>query len=507
MDMPTSDTRGGRRGRPTAAQVVALGLVAASFGSAIWLLEERPVAEEVELLPGTVLPSSEMALVEAAFDRAELIDHRTESGRVFVPRQRQASYMRALVDAEALPREFGSSLRRALENESPWRSRAVQEEMLRVAIQDELAHVICSMPGIERAAVLYDGGEPRPFPGTEPQRAATASVNVGTEADAVLEPERVQAIRVLVAASIAGLEPERVAVTDLRSGQVHAGPLDAAMPGDDVEFARRVARERHLAAKLRQALGFIRGVVVDVTLAPTGSAPPPQHDTVDPHLPRQRQRVADANAPAEIDLETPSVAPPPEPRPVPAPSLIVNVAVPESFLRTAAAGDRGGDRVGHPEAAAAEERERDRLATHVRNLLPPPAHAEDHRIIVTFYPTPAIPSPPPATAASRATRDPSTAKGSGSTVSRVVEELRGALERGDPAAVPRQVWLVVAAGCAAIVLWFVLRDTSAPRGRRERTRRRGHPAIDWQDVGAPGQAALDEEGLAGLSEPPRGVAA
>jgi predicted negative regulator of RcsB-dependent stress response len=64
--------------------------------------------------------------------------------------------MRALVDAEALPREFGGSLRRALEKNSPWQSRAVQDELLRVATQEELSLVICSMPGIERAAVLYD---------------------------------------------------------------------------------------------------------------------------------------------------------------------------------------------------------------------------------------------------------------------------------------------------------------------------------------------------------------
>ena len=146
------------RGRPrvTPAQIVGIGLVAASLGWAAWLLRDRPISEEVELLPGTVLPSSELAIVEAAFDRAQLVGHRTESGRVWVPRPRQSAYMRALVDAEALPREFGSSLRRALENNSPWQSRAVQEEMLRVAVQEELAHVICSMPGIERASVLYD---------------------------------------------------------------------------------------------------------------------------------------------------------------------------------------------------------------------------------------------------------------------------------------------------------------------------------------------------------------
>jgi len=131
---------------------VGIGLVAASLGWAAWLLRDRPISEEVELLSGTVLPSSEMAIVEAAFDRAQLTDHRTEGGRVWVPRQRQSAYMRALVDAEALPREFGSSLRRALENNSPWQSRAVQEEMLRVAIQEELAHVICSMPGIRLSA-------------------------------------------------------------------------------------------------------------------------------------------------------------------------------------------------------------------------------------------------------------------------------------------------------------------------------------------------------------------
>jgi len=37
---------------------------------------------------------------------------------------------------------------------------------------------------------------------------------------------------VTVAARHAGLEAERVAVTDLRSGQVHVGPLDAATPGN-----------------------------------------------------------------------------------------------------------------------------------------------------------------------------------------------------------------------------------------------------------------------------------
>ncbi|MFM7243590.1 MAG: hypothetical protein ACKO40_05350, partial [Planctomycetaceae bacterium] len=70
--MESNDTSAAARGsfRPGPAQVIALGLVAASIGWAAWLLRDRPTSEEVELLPGTVLPSSELAIVEAAFDRA-----------------------------------------------------------------------------------------------------------------------------------------------------------------------------------------------------------------------------------------------------------------------------------------------------------------------------------------------------------------------------------------------------------------------------------------------------
>ena len=118
MDAHHSSTSRGRQPLVSPAQVIALGLVAASIGWAAWLLRDQPIREETELLSGSVLPSSELAIMEAAFDRAQLTDYRTEGGRVYVPRSRQSAYMRALVDAEALPREFGGSLRRALANKT-----------------------------------------------------------------------------------------------------------------------------------------------------------------------------------------------------------------------------------------------------------------------------------------------------------------------------------------------------------------------------------------------------
>jgi len=411
----------------TPAQVIALGLVLASIGWAAWLLRDRPANDEVELLAGTALPSSEMAIMEAAFDRAQLNDHRTDGGRVWVPRSRQSAYMRALVDAEALPREFGGSLRRALEKNSPWQSRAVQGEMLRAATQEELSLVICSMPGIERAAVLYDTESHHSLEGGGP--AKTASVNVRTQPDMELDTARIQAIRVLVSASIAGLTPERVAVTDLRSGRVHAGPLEAeadraatALAAADPALARQAAHEHHLATKVRQSLAFMKGATVDVSVdfsrAESAALPvPPRPEDLQSQPSTDQvtnaaaapatgsmtatQKPADANAPAEIRprsaiivaSEPPASPPPalaaPPARPIAADvpeSILVSIAVPDSYFQIAcrAAMERAGQPTLEPMAIEAHETER--IRRHVLSLLPATRDPSQRRVLITSFP-------------------------------------------------------------------------------------------------------------------------
>jgi type III secretory pathway lipoprotein EscJ len=490
------ESRSPRRG-VSPAQAIALGLVAAAVGWAGWLVHERPAAEEVELLPGSVLPSSELAIVEAAFDRAQLTDHRCEDGRIWVPRPRQSAYMRALVDAEALPREFGSSLRRAIETNSPWQSRTAQEEHMRVALQEELAHVICSMPGIERAAVLYDVADRGGIDGglaAGPVR--TASVNVRTQPDVELEPARVQAIRVLVAASIAGLDAERVAVTDLRSGRVHAGPL--ATPGAesdaavDRELARRVAHEKHLAAKVRQALGFVKGAVVDVSVAFTAAShPAPAIPAPRPERTHRRQRPAAANAPAEVggdfavvDAEAAAAAAPPASGPAHdgPEAIVVSIAVPEAYFAAAVRSGRDRDPAADP--AAIEANERQRLAEHVRALLPATPRAEDRRVAITSYPdqrgardsrTAVAASLPPAASP----HEPSRAlRVAGETAAAAWE----AVSRGDLAAVPREAWIIAGAAAGLLLVLALARRPAVDADHRESRPRRRQPRIDWSAV-------------------------
>lgn len=484
--------------RPTAAQVVALGLVAASIGWAAWLVRDRPGSEEVELLPGTVLPYDQLALVEAAFDRAQLSGHRTEEGRVWVPRPRQSAYLRALVDADALPRDFGSSLRRAVENNNPWQSRAAQEEMLRIAVQDDLQHVINSMPGIERAAVFYDVGERSGFH-DGPTR--TASVSVRTQPDVELEPARVQAIRVLVAASIAGLEAERVAVTDLRSGRVFSGQLDEAVEEPDAavdaDLARRMAHERRLAVKVRQALGFVKGAVVDVTVTFPAVEPAPVIAAVpvvvEPALPKLEQRVADANAPAEIGppappppVEEPAVIAREPARAVGPDTILVAVAIPDTYLRSAVQAALARDPSADP--AEVENRERERLVAHVRTILPPTPRPDDCRVVMTEFPVVGARGsrPPLAAAPMHAPVSASPAGPSATppkTPGEILDATSAALARRDLQAVPREAWLAVIAVAAGVLAILVLWTATDGQPRRGRPRRRG-PRIDWDGLAA-----------------------
>jgi type III secretory pathway lipoprotein EscJ len=468
MDARSFSPTSGRQPLLSPAQVIALGLVAASLGWAAWLLRDRPIREEAELLAGSVLPSSELALMEAAFDRAQLTDYRTEGGRVYVPRSRQSAYMRALVDAEALPREFGGSLRRALANNSPWQSRAVQAELLRVATQDELSLVLCSMPGIERAAVLYDVEEQHGLSGGT---VKTASVSIRTQPDAELDATRIQAIRVLVAASIAGLSPERVAVTDLRNGRVFAGPLEAADEAEtDPALARRLAYERALAAKLRQALAYVKGVVVDVTAEFVAADSP------------SPQKPADANAPAELPAAPPAAAPekPRLARGDVLASLHVSIAIPAAYLEAV----RASGALDAAASTAADAAEIDRIRDLAARMLPATARPEGCRVVVTSFPTPgSAPRPAPAQAAAR---DASAPADHPISLQEVVAQVVSGDVRFDSQAVPREILVAagsVIAGLLAAILWV-----TGARRRPAYAAHQGnpprHPRIDWSQIDA-----------------------
>jgi hypothetical protein len=305
-----------------------------------------------------------------------------------------------------------------------------------------------------------------------------------------------------VAASIAGLEPERVAVTDLRSGHVHAGPLspvEAAEPPPvaDPALARQIAHEHHLVMKVRQGLAFVKGAVVDVTVTfADDSALPP---AVEPNLPPRQQRVADANAPAEVALtEVAAVAP------VNAPSregcidsIVVSVAVPETWFDAAVRAARQRDT--QMAVAEVDRQEEERLRGHILELLPPLSRADGRRVVITRFPVVSSrPEPPPRPMAAAPSPTPPAAPGSQtataapaampSTIGEYIDVTIQAVVDGRFGDVPREVWMVVTAKCSAILAYILFRsgmrrEGPSPHPRvADADRRSPRSRIDWTTV-------------------------
>lgn len=510
MDPHLPTPRRSRVGIVTPAQIVALGLVAASVGWAAWLLQERPTADEVALLEDTTLTAPQLAAVEAALDRAKLTDYRTAEGTVWVPRSRQGAYKRAVVDADAIPKPWGTRFHEAIASGGVWTSTSARTVSLKVALQDELSQVLCSMPGIDRAAVLYDVEERSGF---QQEPLKTASVGIRTSPGTELDAVRAHGIRVLVASSIAGLDPDQVAVTDLATGRVFAGALEDPVASATVapELARRFAHETCLAGKIRQALGFVRGVIVDVAIDTAPLSPdtviPAPADPSAPHV------AAAANAPAELLPPAPPAArtpiapgPPSGQNRLPntgleIPGVVhVTVSIPDSYLAAAIEASRGRLRRTAPAASdpsadpsadpdtEAERREIERLREMVGRSLPSLVSPERLRVLVTSYPTTA-----PDVAERRSKAGEGLPAESANRAPGVEDPLLvdGGHRSSSPAVppLPREVWLAATSVLVGLLAGFLWWAGSQNGGMAEA------PHADWKGLAADDRAD-DERRLA-----------
>jgi flagellar M-ring protein FliF len=255
-DLLRSMTPGGRL---TAG--LLLVVVVVSLG---YLFQHQMSGPDVFLMNGEPISPSCLPAMEAAFAKANLSSYTVEGARIRVPRGQQGAYMAALADAKALPPNFSSALRGALDAGSPFESPKQRELRFNIAVQEELSRIIRQMTGIEDASVLIDSQRQ---PGLSQEKLVTASISVKPQGSEPLDPSRVSAIRGLVAGAIAGLKPDNVIVADLNTGRVfHGDPRQGGEGSDNLYLAIKEAHERALKAKLLSALGYIPNLTVEPTI-------------------------------------------------------------------------------------------------------------------------------------------------------------------------------------------------------------------------------------------------
>ncbi len=196
-----------------------------------------------------------------------MTDYAVLDGRLQVPGDQVPQYLAALASSGALPSEFQAHTQAALEQRTLFESERDRQRRLGYAREKDLAVAIRAMRGIENAMVQYDEIEQAGFNRT---RVMTACVAVLPREGHVLDRQQIRTIRQLVAWAKAGLSPEDVNVTDLRSGRAYVDQLEnvALVPRAEEYLQVKLAVERAWQLKIRDVLRFIpeSQVAIDVDL-------------------------------------------------------------------------------------------------------------------------------------------------------------------------------------------------------------------------------------------------
>ena len=250
------------RSMTPAARITASLLLLVVIISLGYLFNHQMSGADELLFNGDSISSDQLPAMEGAFAKANLSGYQIDGGRIRVPRGQRVAFMAALVDGNALPKVIGGPIKDAVTSGGIFgTTKAKQEELHRNALQEELILVIRNMRGIEKASVLIDS---QADGGLRNKKTMTASVSVKPTGNLPLEEERVPNLRNFVAAAVAGLSPDSVAVTDLNTGRTFAGNASSGngtgMGNSYAEVKRNY--ERNWEDKIRGALTYIPGVVV-----------------------------------------------------------------------------------------------------------------------------------------------------------------------------------------------------------------------------------------------------
>ncbi len=396
--------------RMVVALVLALIVISAAY-----LLNVGISGDRVYLFGDVSVPPHQIISMQAAFAKAGLNEATIEGERIRVPRGQQSQYLGALADAEALPRNFGDTLRKMLESNSPFSSKKQQEEKMKFAMQEELSQLVSRMNGVEWATVMYDV-QPPSFPHNK--REVRPCVTVKSRGSTALTPEQVQRIRHVVGPPI-GAAPQEVTLVDVQGATYPAGTAENSQtPGYELYASTQHEYERLYKEKIQTALSFVSGAVVTVNVelhaevedsaqlvkidAKTKLNDSSQEQD-HPHAPAKLEKIrrfelGSANSPAAIDLKDANGY---ETRHIKRAGLTpkrvtVSVAVPRNYFEQQWQLRSNNREIRKPESAEIAKMEdeiRGDLKQHVLQVLPTSENEQSqlNSVTVTVFST----APPP----------------------------------------------------------------------------------------------------------------
>jgi flagellar biosynthesis/type III secretory pathway M-ring protein FliF/YscJ len=221
----------------------------------LWSSQRRMV----ELLPGMAVDSQQTA---AAFLQGAGIPNEMQGGKLMVPSEKEGIARAMLAENGKLPSDKTVMFSNLLEKQSWINSRQQNDQIMTIALQNQLASDLQNFKGIRTASVLLDIPEASGI--GRAVRKPTASATVTTRDGTALPQNTVNAIAGYIAGSRAGLDIDRVRVIDAVMGtQRRATSENEIVSSSYLEHASRV--EASTRDKIAESLAYIPGVGVMVT--------------------------------------------------------------------------------------------------------------------------------------------------------------------------------------------------------------------------------------------------
>lgn len=267
------------RARIVAGVAIAVVVVALAY------VGRREFARDtVYLLGGQELAASEVMAMQGALGKAKLNDFVVEGNRIRVPRAKQAVYLAALADGNALPQTLTDVFAEATDKTNWFTSRPQQLDQARIAKKKGLALMLRGMQGVESAEVDFDKEEPR---GLRRDHISTAFVALRLKAGHILDENRAAFFQRTVAAAL-GMSPHDVTVADKVNLLIFGG-RGAVGPADDVYRDLKRKYQADYEETVRKALMYVPGITVSADVE------------LDRELRREERRIEfDANQPANL---------------------------------------------------------------------------------------------------------------------------------------------------------------------------------------------------------------
>ncbi|MEZ6318045.1 MAG: flagellar M-ring protein FliF C-terminal domain-containing protein [Phycisphaerales bacterium] len=244
-------------GRMTATQRLLIGSLCVIALMTLFLVTQYTARPS---MVGLMVDDPNQELVETL--RVGGIDAKLVNGQVVVPKGERRRAIAQLGESGQLPGDTEVMFRNLIPLQDWKASKSQNDQLYRLALQNELGRVIGQFSGIASASVIIDVPESQGW-----GRAATvptASATVFTADGGALPQATVDAVARLIAGTQSGLRPDRVQVIDGSTGRPrNATNEDEVQATSYLEHAQRM--EQTTQRKLTDLLSYIAGATVTVT--------------------------------------------------------------------------------------------------------------------------------------------------------------------------------------------------------------------------------------------------